>query len=125
MEDKNTSMKIDNHHSRRQFLKLTGHGTLGLMAREIYPGFGRLAAGQTQDTQFVPDLDISLSARPDEVAVFPGNPTRVWRYHATMHKGDQARVVEMPHSYLGPGNFTSRCGVCNGLSTAGCSKWRR
>lgn len=81
---------------------MTGYGTLGLMASGLWPGIARLAAGQTPDTKFIPDLDISLTARPDEVAVFPGNPTRVWRYHATVHKGDRSRVNEIPGSYLGP-----------------------
>lgn len=102
MNDKNTGMKIAIGHSRRQFLKLTGYGTLGLMAGGLWPGIDHLAAGQTPDTEFVPDLDISLSALPGESPVFPGNPTRVWRYHAEVHKGDRARIVEMPRSYLGP-----------------------
>lgn len=102
MNDKNTGMKIAIGHSRRQFLKLTGYGTLGLMAGGLWPGIDHLAAGKTPDTEFVPDLDISLSALPGEVPVFPGNPTRVWRYHAEVHKGDRARIVEMPRSYLGP-----------------------
>ncbi len=69
-------------------------------------GFGPLlnysVASQNADTNFTPDLDISLTARPDEVAVLPGRPTQVWRYHAFVHKGEKSRVVEIPRSYLGP-----------------------
>ncbi len=102
MKNRNTDIVIDSGHSRRQFLKLAGYGTLGLMADGLWPGFDGFAAGQTPDTEFIPDLDISLSARLCEVGVLPGDPTGVWRYHATVHKGSRARIVEIPRSYLGP-----------------------
>ncbi len=102
MKDRNKGMVIDSRHSRRQFLKLAGYGTLGLMAGGLWTGFDGFAAGQNIEAGFIPDIDISLSARPGEVAVLPGDPTRVWRYHATVHKGDRARIAEIPGSYLGP-----------------------
>jgi len=102
MNYKKTGMLIDSGHSRRQFLKLAGYGTLGLISGGLWPKLDGFAAEQSPDTEFVPDLDIFLSARPDEVAVLPGDPTRVWRYHATVHKGSRARIVEMSRSYLGP-----------------------
>jgi len=72
------------------------------MAGGLWPEFDGFAAGQTPDTEFIPDLDITLSARPGEVPILPGDPTGVWRYHATVHKGDRARIAEIPRSYLGP-----------------------
>jgi FtsP/CotA-like multicopper oxidase with cupredoxin domain len=102
MKNRNTNMGFDSEHSRRQFLKLTGYGTLGLIVGGFWRGGTGFAAGQTLDTEFIPDIDIALSAHPDEVAVFPGAPTRVWRYHATVHKGSRARIVEIPGSYIGP-----------------------
>jgi FtsP/CotA-like multicopper oxidase with cupredoxin domain len=102
MKYSNTGILIDSGHSRRQFLKLAGYGTLGLMAGGFWKGVDGFAAGQTPDTEFIPDLDITLSARPGEIAVLPGDPTGVWRYHATVHKGDRARIAEIPRSYLGP-----------------------
>jgi FtsP/CotA-like multicopper oxidase with cupredoxin domain len=89
-------------NDRRQFLKLAGYGTLGLVAGGLWPGFNRFAAGQNTESEFIPDLDITLSARPDEITILPGDPTQVWRYHAVVNKGHNARVVEMPGSYLGP-----------------------
>lgn len=96
-------------NSRREFLKLAGYGTLGLIAGGYLPIFNASAAGLTQDvalkpakTGFKPDLDISLVSQADEVAIFPGAFTRVWRYRATVHQGDANRVVELPESYLGP-----------------------
>lgn len=102
MRNRNTDPGFDSRHSRRQFLKLAGYGTIGLMAGGIWPGFDGFAAGQTPDTEFIPDLDITLSARPGEVPVLPGDPTLIWRYHATVHKGDRTRIAEIPRSYLGP-----------------------
>lgn len=43
-----------------------------------------------------------MTAHPDELALFPGERTRIWRYDAMVHKGDQSRVVPLPESYLGP-----------------------
>ena len=102
MKNKNTNMGFDSEHSRRQFLKLAAYGTLGLMAGGFWRVEDGLAAGLSSDTEFIPNLDISLSTRPGEVAVFPGTPTGVWRYHATVHKGSHTRIVEIPGSYLGP-----------------------
>jgi len=71
-----------------------------------WPFFDLSAASQnegaTQDTEFLPDLDISLIARPTEIPIFPGDPTQVWQYHAIVHQGDKNRVMKLPRSYLGP-----------------------
>ena len=97
---------IEGGNDRRQFLKLAGYGTLGLMAGGVWPLVSRSGAGQHADaiskTEFVPDLDISLVAKPGELAMFPGVATQIWQYHAMVNKGDKNRVVELPGSYLGP-----------------------
>jgi hypothetical protein len=106
MKNPNTTMGFPNGNSRRQFLKLAGYSALGLMANGFRPILDSLEARQNPEkipeTGFIPDLDISLIAQPDEVAVFPGRPTQIWRYHAIIHKGDKNRVIEIPRSYLGP-----------------------
>ncbi len=106
MKKQNTAREIVNENSRRQFLKLTGYGALGLITAGFWPRLTHSATrsypGLVSETEFLPDLDISLIARPDEVAVFPGEPTQVWRYHAIVHKGDKNRIIEFPQSYLGP-----------------------
>ena len=70
------------------------------------PFFNQISAGQNQntmsETEFVPDLDISLESQPGKVSLFPGKPTDVWRYRATVIKGSKNRVIELPRSYLGP-----------------------
>lgn len=92
--------------NRRQVLKAAGYGTLGLMAAKLRPFINLTAAEQRdpkiQKTEFVPDLDISLIARNDEISIFPGGPTKVWKYHTIIHRGSKHRVTELPQSYLGP-----------------------
>jgi FtsP/CotA-like multicopper oxidase with cupredoxin domain len=91
---------------RRQILKLAGYGALGLIANPFLP-FANISAASRDgasvpETAFQPDLDLSLIAQPDALEIFPGDPTRVWRYHAVVHAGDPNRVVSLPGSYLGP-----------------------
>jgi FtsP/CotA-like multicopper oxidase with cupredoxin domain len=97
---------IQNKINRRQLLKFAGYGVLGLLPSGIWTNLESFAAGQNQETisksEFIPDLDISLTARPGEVSILPGRPTKTWQYHATLHKGAKNRVVDIPGSYLGP-----------------------
>ena len=96
----------ENEFSRRQILKLAGYGAMGVLAGNLWPGVDLSAASQKKssnnDSAFVPDLDISLTARPAQVSIFPGEPTQVWQYHAAVHTGNQDRVMRIPQSYLGP-----------------------
>jgi blue copper oxidase len=106
MKNSHNDLWIEGVNDRRQFLKLAGYGTLGLVAGGVWPLLGQTAAGQHEDTisktGFVPDLDISLVAKPGDLAMFPATATQIWQYHATVNKGDKNRVVELPRSYLGP-----------------------
>jgi FtsP/CotA-like multicopper oxidase with cupredoxin domain len=106
MKNQDMERVAPNKNSRRRFLKLAGYGTLGLITGGFRPLLNNASAKQIStpnpDTEFLPDLDISLTAQPDEVAIFPGKPTQVWRYHATVHKGDEHRIIEFSRSYLGP-----------------------
>ena len=106
MKNQNMATEITNVNSRRHFLKLAGYSALGLMTTGFGPLLNSSEARQNPETipetEFIPDLDISLIAQPDEVAVFPGRSTQIWRYHAIIHKGDKNRVIEIPGSYLGP-----------------------
>lgn len=100
---------IEGVNGRREFLKLAGYGALGLMAGSYLPmvspsayGLNQEAPLKTAETGFKPDLDLTLVPQADEVAMFPGAPTQVWRYSATVHQGNSNSVVEIPESYLGP-----------------------
>lgn len=91
--------------NRRQFLKTAGVGALGIMAGVgpyLYPSTRANAQNNQTETGFDPDLDIALSAIPENVPIFPGNPTRVWRFKGKVLKGDTNNLIEFPRSYMGP-----------------------
>ena len=90
--------------SRRQFLQITGAGTLslatgGLESLSTPPSaFAQVNTG----SEFIPDLDISLTARPTQVPIFPGDPTSVWSFRGQVIKGDSKSLINLERSYLGP-----------------------
>jgi FtsP/CotA-like multicopper oxidase with cupredoxin domain len=102
MKTQQKGLLFDCVNDRRQFLKLVGYGTLGMIAGGFDPLLNHAEARQKPTSGFIPDLDISLVAQPGEVEIFPGQPTRIWRYRAFVHSGNANRVVELPESYLGP-----------------------
>ena len=59
-------------------------------------------AGSKQSVSGTPDLELELRASPDQVVIFPGKPTRVWRYQAKVLHGDKNAVASLPDSHLGP-----------------------
>ena len=87
--------------NRRQFLYLAGAGALNLMNLNGMP-FAKKGIASSQDNDFIPDLELSLTARPSEVNIFPGRPTTVWQYRGEVIKGDPAGLVNADQSYLGP-----------------------
>ena len=90
--------------TRRQFLKRTGAGAVGLIAgsmTSLVTASGADAVSKPVKN-FVPDLDIDLKASPGEIPILPGNPTSVWRYRAQLLKGDPASLIHLERTYLGP-----------------------
>ncbi len=61
------------------------------LSRQTSPGAG-----------FVPDVEFSLTAAPDEVALLAGEPTRVWRFTGRLIAGPAGTLQTLPGSYLGP-----------------------
>ena len=51
---------------------------------------------------FSPDVELSLTAEPGKVDLFPGSQTRVWRYLGEVLGGNPAALQSNPGSYLGP-----------------------
>jgi len=68
---------------------------LGIDQRR-WPRAGQRGAGRA------PDVDLTLTASPEEVSLLPGAPTRVWRYGAALHRGPASTVSPGPGTYLGP-----------------------
>ncbi|MEO5669892.1 MAG: multicopper oxidase domain-containing protein [Ramlibacter sp.] len=48
------------------------------------------------------DVHIELEAVPDQVAVLPGAPTRVWRYRGRLLRGEVGALEASAGTYLGP-----------------------
>ncbi len=90
--------------NRRQFIQITGAGTLSLATG----GLGSLLAAPSAfaeantGSEFEPDLDISLTVHPAQVPIFPGTPTGVWSFQGQVLEGDRTNLINLERSYLGP-----------------------
>ena len=83
---------------RRRFLGMLGGGViLGAL-----PGMALAKESTAATSSFKPDLELELRAAPDQVPVWTGKKTNVWRYQAKVLKGDVHAVTSLPDSYLGP-----------------------
>ncbi len=58
-------------------------------------------SGQDQ-AEFVPDVELTLTAAPAEISIFDGEPTRVWQFTGKLLKGPTNTLEVLPNSYLGP-----------------------
>jgi blue copper oxidase len=48
------------------------------------------------------DVELSITAAFDQVQIFPGKKTDVWRYHGEVLNGSSSHIQHLPDSYLGP-----------------------
>ncbi len=91
---------------RRDFLFLLSLSTLsGVTGCERWSANSRPAELSPQTTPsagFVADVELVLTAAPDEVLVLPGGQTRVWRFTGRLIKGPADTLQTIPGSYLGP-----------------------
>ncbi len=88
---------------RRKFLQSALIGTAVLSST----GAGILFSSCKQQsseakTEFIPDVDLVLTAAPSEQALLPGRPTPVWRFTGQIIKGPADTLQSIPRSYLGP-----------------------
>jgi FtsP/CotA-like multicopper oxidase with cupredoxin domain len=88
---------------RRKFLQSALVGTAVLSST----GGGILFSSCRQQpseakTEFIPDVDLVLTAAPDEVVLLPGRPTPVWRFTGQLTKGPVDTLQSIAGSYLGP-----------------------
>ena len=97
--------------SRRDFLKLLGAGTLAAAAGGGVYKLLSERGGVSEATSTVapaptlsgtPDVEIALRALPDEVGIFSGKPTKVWRFKGKVLNGSTDALQTIPDSYLGP-----------------------
>ncbi len=98
--------------SRRDFLKLLGVGTVTAAAggalfarlseRPAAPGSTQAAPTAAPALAGTPDVEVALRALPDEVPVFSGKPTQVWRFQGQVLGGPKEALQTLPKTYLGP-----------------------
>ena len=90
--------------SRRDLLRLAGISGATLLLKSCLPQFpGKSLEGSTAVPGLdSPDLEISLTAIPDQVQLFPGKKTIVWRYRGEVVAGPNGALIESDNSYLGP-----------------------
>lgn len=86
---------------RRQLLKFAGLSTALSVSPNCVFAKSRLKA-RIPSTNFQPDVDIKLTLKPDQVAIFKGTKTRVWRIAGELIKGPITALEHHPSSYLGP-----------------------
>jgi len=91
---------------RRDLLRLLSLSTLaaatGCGGVSADPSPAAFSRQTTPPFGFVPDVEFTLTAAPDEVALLPGAPTRVWRFTGLLLKGPADTLETLPGSYLGP-----------------------
>ncbi len=106
--------------NRRDFLRLSGLGALGLMAEGALGLSSIATALGSPDAGVVdPDVEINLEAVIAQAPILAGPETQVWRYQAELVKGPADTIQPIPNTYLGPSflfrpgqnvriNFTNR-----------------
>jgi FtsP/CotA-like multicopper oxidase with cupredoxin domain len=90
---------------RRELLRLLGASAFAATAGRAVPS-ASFAPGATLRTQrpagSVPDVELALTAAPDDVSILPGPSTRVWRFTGRLLRGPADTLQRGPGPYLGP-----------------------
>jgi blue copper oxidase len=89
---------------RRELLRLLGVSAFAATAGRALPlaSFAPSPALQAQRPGSVPDVELALTAAPDEVSILPGSSTRVWRFTGRLLRGPADTLQRGPGPYLGP-----------------------
>jgi FtsP/CotA-like multicopper oxidase with cupredoxin domain len=93
-----------NKISRRDFLQVLGVGSAAMWLSSCLPkGINQSLLGKGKESLFEsPDIEISLKAVPDQLNLFDGKATSVWRYQGEVLQGHESAIKIIPRSYLGP-----------------------
>ncbi len=87
---------------RREFLRRAAGATVWLAGAGTLFDSPAAAAPAASPRSAAPDVVVALTASPGETQLLPGKPTAVWRFTASVLKGDGASVQPSPGGYLGP-----------------------
>jgi len=86
---------------RRAILRILGWSPLAHLAQAF--GLSRQSGGTAQPASVpTPDVELALTAAPDETRLLPGAPTRVSRFVARLIHGPASTLQTLEGSYLGP-----------------------
>ena len=93
--------------SRRDFLRLLGISSAAFALNACVPentstSPAIVTATPASKSGITPDIEISLKAITDEVQIFSGEATRVWRYQGQVMSGPDDALITIPDTYLGP-----------------------
>ncbi len=92
--------------NRRDLIRLLSLSTLaeatGFTGASAIVRSAAVSPQTTRGSGFAPDVELVVTAAPDEVVVLPGGPTRVWRFTGRLLKGPAETLQTLPGSYLGP-----------------------
>jgi len=91
---------------RRDLLRLWSlsalAGAAGFEGPSASAGPAEFAPQTTPGSGFVPDVELVLTAAPNDMAVLPGGPTRLWRFTGRLLKDPADTLQALAGSYLGP-----------------------
>jgi len=87
--------------SRRVFLKKIAAAASAVYINSFIAAC-RTSATATTFSDSEVDVELELAAVPDDVQIFPGVLTNVWRYQGKVIKGPTETLEIIPESYLGP-----------------------
>ena len=83
-------------------MKLAGFSSAAVFLNKPANVFGLPAMFQPQMGEFMPDAEISITARPKLVQILSGAQTQTWSYEGQLLSGSGVTVQSVPGSYLGP-----------------------
>ena len=62
----------------------------------------RTGENTASTSEFLPDVEIKITARQGSTQILPGASTNTWSYHGEVLKGDANAVINLAETYLGP-----------------------
>jgi len=86
---------------RRQFLRSLVYGGIFVAGQPLLSACRPfLLESSTEEFLDDPDVEIRLVAKPDVQRIFPGSPTKIWRYQGEVLKGPSDTLISLQDSYL-------------------------
>ncbi|MDZ7723011.1 MAG: multicopper oxidase domain-containing protein [candidate division KSB1 bacterium] len=87
---------------RRTFFKTAGLGALAANGLLSSCGRGNTSRAAKPDPDFIPDIEINLTAKPGRLQILDGPETGIWHYTGEVIKGDANALTNLPDTWVGP-----------------------